>query len=166
MSDQDKPGTDLAPVPALSPGLAQQFADMAMMVPDETGDANDNIVGAILAAEHWDDLDAPWESSGAEKLAGKRLLIHTIMRRPSDYRDGLGVFLVAHYTDTESGEAGVFTSSSVSIVAQLVRAYAAGWLPLYAEIVVAARRTKAGYLPHHLKVTGIHATPAADEPAF
>lgn len=154
MTDQTKPGTDVAEVQQLSPELARQFADMATLVPTETGDATENILGAILNAANWDDLDQPWESSAVDALTGKVLKINSIVRRPSDFADGLGVFLVVRYTDTSSGELGVFTTSSLSVVAQLVRAYAAGWLPMYAEFIVAQRPTERGYRPHHLKIVG------------
>lgn len=154
MSEPSSTSTDLERAAALSPEVAEQFATMASLIPTETGDAVTNILGAILNAEDWEDLDKPWEASGAIKLEGKTLRIYDLVRRPSDYRDGLGVFLVVHYIDTDTGEAGVFTTSSVSITGQLVKAYAAGWLPLYAQVVVATRATEAGYKPHHLKFVG------------
>jgi hypothetical protein len=130
---------------------------MATLVPSETGDAVESILDAILNAPTWEQLSAPWETAEVEALAGRVLRIDSIVRRPSDFRDGLGVFLVVHYVDVTSGETGVLTTSSVSVVAQLVKAYAAGWLPIYASFVIAERPTEAGYRPHHLKVTGIHA---------
>ena len=157
MTDQPDAGTDVATVPALSPELARRFADMAMLIPSETGDATENILEVILAAPSWEDLSAPWETSKVDKLAGRVLRIDSVVRRPSDFKEGLGIFLVVRYVDVTTGEAGVFTTSSFSVVAQLVRAYAAGWLPLYASIIVAERATERGYKPHHLKVTGIHA---------
>lgn len=157
MTDQTKTGTEVVPAAILTPDLARRFADMAMMVPSETGDATENILAAILNADSWEGLSAPWDTTDVESIAGRVLRIDSVIRRPSDFRDGLNLFLVVHYVDVTTGEASVLTTSSVSVVAQLVRAYAAGWLPIYAEFVIAERPTEAGYRPHHLKVTGIHA---------
>lgn len=164
MTNPEVPGTEVAAVEELSPELVQLFGSMAMAIPDEAGNAMENIIGAILAATSPEDLDKPWDASGAEKLAGRTLMITALTRRPSDFRTGLGVFLVVHYGDMETGEAGVFTTSATSIIAQLARAYVAGWLPLAVQVVVAARPTGDGYHPHHLKILG-RPKPAAPQDA-
>jgi hypothetical protein len=166
MTDSNEPGTDVAVGAPISTELATQFAQMAMMIPSETGDAVENILAAVLAAPSWEKLADPWESADAEALVGKMLCIQSLVRRPSDFRDGLGVFLVVHATDVKSGEAVTFTTGSVSVVGQLVRAYAMGWLPIYAEMIVATRQTESGYRPHHLKFLGRPTTMTADKPAF
>jgi hypothetical protein len=138
----------------LSPELVSQFAQMATLIPSETTDAVESIVAQILAAPAWDTLDAPWETDGIEKLRGRIFTIDRLTRRPSTFRDGLGIFLVVHSTDARTGETFVWTSSSTGVVAQLVRAYAADWLPLFASLIVAERPTESGYYPHHLKFHG------------
>ncbi len=152
------PGGAIAPMNA---ELAATFAQMATLIPSEAGDGAERILAQILAAPSWEQLSDPWESTNALKLAGRRLLIRSCLRRPSDFRDGLGVFLVVDSIDTSTGEPVVWTTSSVAIVAQLVRAYALGQLPLYAHVVVADRATERGYHPHHLKFTGSPAPAAA-----
>jgi hypothetical protein len=154
VTDSTKPGTGIEVGMTLPAELVQQFAQMAMMIPSEGTDAIESIVGAILNAPGWEHLSDPWEAAGAETLAGKTLLITDVTRRPSDYKDGLGIFLVVHYVESRSGERGVWTTGSTACVAQLARAYAGGWLPLYAQIVVAERPTESGYRPHHLKFLG------------
>lgn len=154
MPDTSEPGTEVAVTQPLSAELVQQFAQMAMLIPSETTDAMESIVSAILNAPTWRELDDPWQSRGAEKVEGKRLRIDDITRRPSDYRDGLSIFLVVHCTDVTNGEKVVWTTSSTGIVAQLVRAYAAGWLPVLAQVVIAKRATESGYRPHHLQFFG------------
>jgi hypothetical protein len=138
----------------LSPELVAQFAAMAMMIESETTDAVESIVAQILAAPGWDTLDAPWETTSAEQLRGRIFTIDRLTRRPSQFRDGLGLFLVVHSTDARTGETFVWTSSATGVVAQLVRAYAAEWLPLFASLVIAERPTESGYYPHHLKFHG------------
>lgn len=170
MNNTPAPAGELEPARTLNADLARKFADMAMLIPDETGDANERILAQVLAATTLDSLDDPWESTSAETLAGKQLLIRSCLRRPSDFRDGLGIFLVVDCLDVETGEAVIFTTSALAVVAQLVRAYALAELPAFAEIVVAKRPTERGYHPHHLKFTGKPAMPsnlhANDQPGY
>lgn len=154
MTAPGQPGTELDTTLHLSPETVQRFAQMAMLIPSETTDAVESIVSAILNSPTWEMLSDPWESRSAEELDGKRLRIDGLQRRPSDYRDGLGIFLVVHCTDLANGEKFAWPTGSVSVVAQLVRAYAGGWLPLIAEIIIAERTTENGYRPHHLKFLG------------
>jgi hypothetical protein len=157
----DAPGSsqEIAVAAPMSAELVEQFARMAMLVPSETSDAVESIITAILNAPSWDHLDDPWESSKAEALAGVVFRIEDVTRRPSDYRDGIGIFLVVHSLNVSTGEKFVWTTSATSVVAQLVHAYVAGWLPLHAELVIAARATERGYRPHHLKFHGPGAPP-------
>jgi hypothetical protein len=138
----------------MSAELVEQFAAMAMIIPSETTDAVESIVTQILSAPTWDALDDPWESTQAEALAGVVFRLIDVTRRPSSFRDGLGLFLVIHCINASTGEKFVWTSSATSVVAQIVRAYVAGWLPIYAELVIAERPTESGYRPHHLKFHG------------
>lgn len=164
MSDKKgAPSTEVETV-KFSGELLQQFGQMAMTIPAEDGAGAERIVAAVLAAESVDDLDAPWDTTKAEKLAGRVLRIDGLMRRPSDFRSGLGVFLVVHSVDTATGEKVVWTTGSVSIVAQLARAYNLNGLPVYAELVIAERPTQDGYHPHHLKFYGPPPTMPAGNP--
>lgn len=150
-------------VAVLDKGLLAQFAEMVTLIPAEDSSGTERILAQILAATSWESLDDPWESSKAEDLAGKILRLDHAERRPSDFREGLGMFLVLHCTDTETGEAKVVTTSAVSIIGQVTRAYALGALPLYVEFVISARATQRGYHPHHLKVHGSGATAEAGQ---
>lgn len=154
MPDQEEPSTGVAVRGALSAELVQQFAEMAMVIPDETGDAVESILAAILAAPTWEKLADPWEASDASKLVGVVFKVTGLLRRPSRYRDGLGVFLVVHCLNGKTGEKFVWTTSSTAVVAQLVRAYCQDWLPIWATVVVADHDTANGYRPHHLHFYG------------
>ena len=131
--------------------LVARFVQMATMVPSEDGSGMERIIEQLLSAESWEELSEPWESTDAQKLRGKRLRIDGIMRRPSQFQGGLGIFLVVHSTDVGTGERIVWTTSAQAVIAQLVRAYAQGWLPCLAEMVIADRPTERGFYPHHLK---------------
>src|SRR5262249_53464257 len=143
-------------------GLLAMFARMATMIPAESDAGMERILAQVLNAEHWDELDAPWETSAVEAMAGKRLAFRRVERRPSDFREGLGIFLVCHCAGVDTGEEIVVTTGSVGVVGQLVRAYALGAMPLVAEFVIAERPTRDGYHPHHLKVHGSLAKASAD----
>ena len=131
--------------------LVARFVEMATMVPSEDGGGMERIIDQLLNAESWEQLSDPWESTDAEKLRGKRLRVDSIMRRPSSYPGGLGIFLVVKSVDVQTGEALVWTTSSQAVIAQLVRAYAMGWIPCLVEMVIADRPTERGFYPHHLR---------------
>lgn len=144
----DQAGAELA---ITDPDTIRLFAQMASMIPTETGAAYDRILDQILNAGRWEDLDAPWETDDVAALQGHVIRVDRLERRPSDYRQGLGIFLVIHGVDANTGERRTITSGSVAVVAQLVKAYALGVLPVFVEFVVAERPTTDGYRPHHLK---------------
>lgn len=154
MTEPSQPGTEIEVGANLPPELVQQFASMAILIPSEGTDAVESILSQILNAPDWDALDDPWESSKVDALTGRTLCVNDVIRRPSDFKDGLGIFLVVYMTDVKTGESLVWTTSSFSCVAQLTRAYVAGWLPALVQVIVAERPTKSGYRPHHLKFVG------------
>jgi hypothetical protein len=147
----------------IDPAVVERFATMATLIPSEDGSGVERIVDAILSAESWESLSDPWESTNADKLRGKRLRVNSLMRRPSQFRGGLGIFLVVFCTDTANGEDLVWTTSSVSVVAQLVRAYCLRVLPAIVEMVIADRPTEAGFYPHHLRFLAATPAPAAQQ---
>jgi hypothetical protein len=146
-------GAEVAPV--ISKELMQRFANMAMAVPSEGEAAYERILLQVLGADTWEQLNEPWESTKAEKLAGKLIKVTGLLRRPSDFKGGLGIFLVVDGTDVNSGERVVVTTGSVSVVGQLVWLYFKGSLPAYVEWVIPERTTESGFRPHHLMIRGI-----------
>lgn len=143
--------TDLVPV--VSAELMTQFAAMAVNIPEnDDSDAYESIVAQLLGANRLDELNAPWETSKAEQLKGKRIRIESMTRRTSDYGEGLGLYLIIKGTDLGSGEKITLTIGSVAVVAQLARVHALNGLPAIVEVIIADRPTKNGYRPMHLKV--------------
>jgi hypothetical protein len=138
-------------VAIIDPATVEKFATMAMLIPSEDGSGMERIVDAILSADSWESLADPWESTNAEKLRGKRLIVRSLTRRPSQFKGGLGIFLVVRSAWSSTGEEFVWTTSSVAVVAQLVRAWMLRALPAVVEMVIADRPTEAGYYPHHLR---------------
>jgi hypothetical protein len=158
-AESDEPSGIVA---VIDPETVQRFATMAMAIPSEDGSGMDRIVDAILSADSWESLADPWESTNAEKLRGKRIIVRSLTRRPSQFRGSLGIFLVVHSAWSSTGEDFVWTTSSVAVVAQLVRAYMLGALPAVVEMVIADRPTEAGYYPHHLRFIAGSVAPAAE----
>lgn len=130
------------------------FAQMAMAVPDADGAGSERIVLSILKATTWDDLDAPWDKTAKDELIDKEQWIYSITRRPSSFADGLGIFLVIRAKLVDADEETVWVSSSISVVAQLVKAYMLGAFPLCAILRRSERPTERGYYPEHLEFVG------------
>lgn len=139
--------------------LLEQFAEMAVMIPADLGGGTEDILRKILSAKTWDQLDEPWQTSQVDDILGKTLRITKVVRRPSTYAGGLGVFLVVHLTDTKTGKEYVKTTGSVSVVGQIARAYALGVTAMTVQWCRAERPSESGYYPQHLKVLDA-ATPA------
>lgn len=155
MSEVAKVDEEQGTVAEFPAALVQQFVQMATLVPSEDGSGMERIIEQLLSAESWEQLSDPWESTNAEKLRGKRLRVDSLMRRPSQYRGGLGIFLIVKGVDLGTGEAIVWTTSAQAVIAQLVRAYAKGWLPCVCEMIIADKPTEAGYYPHHLRFLAV-----------
>lgn len=145
----------------LSEDTLRMFANMVTMIPEAEGSAYDAILTSLLGATSWDQLDDPWDSTKTEALIGVEQKITAITRRPSTYKGGLGMFLVVHATDMRNDKPLVWTTGSVAMVGQLVRAHAMGWFPLYAEVITAANPTENGYYPQHLQINGCGAGAAS-----
>lgn len=143
---------DANQVMVISAQTRELFAGMAMMIPTSEGNGAENIVLQILRATTWDELDNPWKTDKADEMIGIEVAIDSVTRHASSYADGLGIFLVIHGHEVKSGDEVYYTSGSVSVVAQLVRAYALGAFPLYTVLRKADRPTEKGYYPHHLEI--------------
>jgi hypothetical protein len=154
MAEQDQPGTDVAITATLTPELERVFSQMVTAIPEDDGNAIEDILATIINAASWEDLNRAWESAKGEQLAGHMLRIETVTRHESDLAGSLGFFLVVKGVDTRTGEAFAWPTGSIAVVAQLARAYLAGWLPLFGEVIIAERPTKAGFRPQHLQFTG------------
>jgi hypothetical protein len=134
------------------PGLREAFLAMLELVPEPDGDATARIVASILGSQTVEDLDAPWTSEGMREYADVALRIKRIVKMPSDYQGGLGVYLVCYVDQPGIGEEFILSTGSVSIVAQLVRAHSLGALPLTIVPKIAAKPTRQGFYPMHLEL--------------
>lgn len=139
-------------VPMFTADTLRQFALMATAIPESDGSGAERILLSILRADNWDELDDPWDSSRADELVGVEQSIYEITRRPSRFADGLGMFLVIRSKLVGGEKEFVWTSSSVSVVGQLVRAHFLDALPLVAILRRADQPSSRGYYPHHLEI--------------
>lgn len=151
------PGGEVAQVEAgevegYSAAVIAQVRELVAGIPGDDGTGGERIVTALLAAESIDDLNAPWEGTSGRALAGKRLAINGLSQRDSSFEGGTGIFLVVAAADAKTGEAVVFTTSSIAVVLQLAKAWAMDMFPLLAEVVVAPRPTARGFYPYHLRI--------------
>lgn len=126
-------------------------------LPESDDDGQWGIVEQLLTATDMDDLNRPWEATSGKTLAGRRLQITSVKRRPSSFEGGPEIFLVIDSVDLADGEKLVWTSSALAVIIQLAVAYNRGWLPLIAEVTAARKPTKRGYIPYHLTITRIKA---------
>lgn len=145
-----------AEVYTLPADLIKRFADMAFTLPETAGDGGASMIEQILNATDAADLDAAWGTKDPDKLVGEPLTIRSASVSKSDYNDGLGVFLVVDAHRENTGENITFTTGSTMIVAQLVKAHNAGWLPMRAIIRRSERPSANGYYPQHLEVLDQH----------
>lgn len=144
----------------ISEEVRAMFASMVVAVPDaDDGEGQNRILLTLLNATNWDDLDAPWDSQGGKAYDGQEQRIDSIMRRPSRFAGGLGFFLVVTAELSDTKEKIVWTTSSLSITVQLVKAYTMGVLPILAKLVVADTPSARGYFPQHLEILGAAGQP-------
>lgn len=144
----------------ISPETREMFAQMVVAIPEADGSGTERILLSILNAKTWDELDDPWDTTKSDELLGVELAIHTISRHASSYADGLGVFLVVHAKRVDDDTEVVFSTGSVSVVGQLVRAFMLGAFPMYAILRKSDTPTKRGYYPMHLEILASAGAPA------
>lgn len=152
MALQDEVDANRDQIAELPPALVQQFAQMAVMLPEVESDGGASIIQQILNTVDVLDLDSPWQTKDPDKLVGQLLEFTDARRAPSDYAGGLGIFLVCDATVMGSGEQVTFTTGSFAVVAQLVKAYTLDALPLRAILRQSDKPTKNGFRPHHLEI--------------
>ena len=141
-------GTDLV----LSTAVVEQFQNMVRLIPDAEEGGVSNILAQIFAAQTADDLEKPWSDDERGIPLGRAFTLLSVSKRASDFRDGLGFYLELDVIDLSTGEQTVWVTGSVSAVAQIVKAYSLGLLPINFVLVEAEKASKAGYKPQHLEV--------------
>jgi len=140
--------------------VTEQWQQLASTIPVASDqDALDSIAEQVFNAATPEELMAPWALSAKEfgALLNVPVRITALRKSKSDYESGPGFFLVLDLVELVDGEKLVVTTGAVSVMAQLIKAYSAGWLPLTCVLRQADRPSSAGYFPQHLEVTGAKA---------
>jgi len=146
---------------AIPEHLLGQVLDAVELIPAEGGGGMEGILTQLLSAASVDDLNKPWSGTSGRELAGRRLSIRDMIRRPSAFDDGPAIFLVVRCADAKTGEEVTFTTSALAVIVQLAIAHKMGLFPLLADIVVSDRPTERGYYPYHLNVLAAGGAAAA-----
>jgi hypothetical protein len=135
--------------------LLKRLNEMAAKIPEGHEDTGQvRILETILGAKSAEELGDPWALAGGEALANVPLRVDTIKRRPSDFEDGINVFLICAGVRLDTKAPVTFSTGATSVVAQLVMAYDQGWLPLFCTFRLAKKPTPRGYYPQHLEMQG------------
>lgn len=147
----DEPPPEYSVVP-LRRDIVDVYEGMIATIPDAGGDGLSGILAAIAQAEDVADLDAPWRSTGMEKLINKPIRIIGLRKMPSSFAGGLPFFLVIDAGIIATGEMVTITTGAVSVVAQLAKAWQLGRIPFDCIPRQSERPSAAGYYPQHLEV--------------
>lgn len=138
----------------ISEATRAKLVEVFEQIPDAEGEGAERLLLQLLNADSWEQLDDPWDTERSKAWIGKDLIVRDLIRRPSDYTDGLAWFLVVFAVNPVDGQEVVLTSGSFAVASQLAIAYTRGWLPLHVTWLEAERPTKDGYKPHHLRING------------
>jgi hypothetical protein len=143
--------TQTSHLPATA-GAVEALVLLASDLPEAEDDATDRIVQQILAADSPEDVNAIWEATGIERWLDVPLLITSLHRAPSDFEDGIGVYVVIKAQTTGDRRDVVITTGSVNVIAQLIKAHTSDWFPLVATPRGPKRPPKNGRFPYRLEL--------------
>lgn len=110
--------------------------------------------------EEWEELWA--KLPNVRDNAGRKVRIHSLRVRESDFEGPFGLYLIADVTWLDSGEDDLLSCSSQMSIVQLVKLYMDGKLPATVEIVAKDKPTKKGFRPIHLRYLGATSAPLGD----
>lgn len=138
--------------PVISQSVLNALLEAVEQIPAEGGGGMDGMLETLLAARSIDDLNRPWNGTSGRELAGRRLRLTDVIRRPSQFEDGPQLFLVVTCADAKTGERLTMTTSALAVILQIAIAWNLHMFPLLVDVVVADKPTARGYYPYHLTV--------------
>lgn len=138
--------------PVISQDVLNALLEAVEQIPAEGGGGMDGMLETLLAARSIDDLNRPWNGTSGRELAGRRLRLTDVIRRPSQFEDGPQLFLVVTCADAKTGERITMTTSALAVILQIAIAWNLHMFPLLVDVVVADKPTARGYYPYHLTV--------------
>lgn len=136
--------------------LLSQWAERATAIPSESDGGTEDILRKIFEATSWAQIDEPWRTTDVDDIVGKPLRLTKVVRRPSTFESGLGVFLIVHLHDPKDKKDYVKTTGSIAIVGQLAQLYYLGATAITVRWCKAQRPTEKGFYPQHLEIIDAH----------
>lgn len=143
---------DVRPEPIrVSQGVVQVWEAMIDQVPDAGQDGVENILQQLAEATDASQLDEPWRVGGLGDLADRPIVVTGIAKMAAEFEGPIPYFLIVRGARLDTGESFTATTGALSVVGQLVRAYALDAFPWRCVLRIADRPSKSGYFPQHLE---------------
>jgi hypothetical protein len=161
-----KPTATPSPSQALVPTDASAslalIQDIIATIPQADEDPTERMAAFILTqpAERWDELWAGLPS--IRDYAGKRLAIHAIRARESDFEGPLGIYFILDATDLQTGAHELVSCSSQMSMIQLLALHRDKRFPVTVEVVQKEKKTARGFHPIHLRYLSPTEAPLGD----
>jgi len=130
--------------------IIAQAAQLVSVIPLGGEDASWSIVDQIMHAQSPADMEKIWSSGSFSDWLGRSIIVTDIHRGESDFKDGLGFFLILSCVDADTGEEFTVTTGSLNVVVQLAWAYTNMSLPFSCTPRQSDRPTADGYYPQRL----------------
>ena len=150
------------PVPADRGAVLLAARELMALVPDAPEDDGSGILGRILAADDWEDLNSQTSLPNAKDVANRTLRYTGVVKRESDLEtedDGSGLrldhYLVVDAVDIHNGEVVRFQTSAASVTLAIAKMVAFGKVPFVGTIRPVDKPTRRGFRPLNLTVEAV-----------
>lgn len=117
--------------------VIEKFVNLVNLVPDApAGDITD-LLGPILAAATWEDLQNTEGIPSSKSLAkaGHKIRVDDIAKKVSDKTSLTGYYLLCNGVDIDSGEVVRFTAGGAQAVAVLSQLHVLRALPAFVQFI-------------------------------
>lgn len=164
----DQQGNSTLPARAGDPRELDLAAvtDMAIAmgdsVPEAVSDDGAGIIGNLIGAGSWEDLNTISKLPNGKDMTGRRIIVQAIARRPSELQaddDATGVklpyYLVVDAVDERTGESVRWQTSAPALVVPLIKLHGWGKFPALVEVRQSDKATARGFRPLNLFVHAV-----------
>lgn len=164
----DQAGTEVVPARA---GALKQYTiadvtDMALAmlagVPEAADDDGAGIIGRLLDADNWEELNQESKLPNGQDVAGVKMAVQAIAKRASDLAADetgtgiqLGWYLMIDAVRTGHGDQLRWQTSAPGLMVPLMKLHQWGKLPAVVEVTRADKPTKRGFYPLSMTVHAI-----------
>ncbi|HVT14578.1 MAG TPA: hypothetical protein VHQ90_00155 [Thermoanaerobaculia bacterium] len=133
-------------------GATEAMVLLVNELPEASGDATERILAAILTAQTAEEVNAIWDAQGIELYLDVPLRIDWVERAPSEFEDGIGVYVVIHGHNPRTDQPVTVTTGSINVIGILIQAVRNDWLPMMATPRGPKRVPKSGRTPYRLEL--------------